>query len=611
MAGEELDVEKVIGSSPESALSPLLDAWRGCFDPALGRLIEHLGASLATPLEGLPAKKGERAAMLATLARECSDGQRSAVLAAFEDFARDAAGRLVWPSIEAWAEINPDPRVARMALRVLTAVAHGLTAKVWRRLVNCIEQHGDLGVVEDARAYEATLRKQSADWGFSPERFSNVLKKLGKSRRCVLPAEAAAVERMLSQVGPPVASGPVTLDDASAMLAAIVARPDDDGPRLVYADWLTERRHPAGEFIVLQISRSRGKATAAARAREAELLATHRKALLGPFDGAVAKSGLRFERGFLVSARFTEEVPLHPLTRLLRSVDFDEGFAKGARFDALEAAKGPGPTQRDALPLIAPKLAHWDVEGSDWKSLRASLQPLRLETLTLRGLKDPRLETMLSEFFSSPAASTLRSLELHVDGPSGSQLALDGAPASLTSISVHRHDQQVAGFKRDRTGWSDPHTDELIATLEAPQNQGERFEALRAELMLKLTRRPMHEGVLPLLIRRLQGESARGRCSVYALLSHFDDERASRALVGAFEADEANAPFISTVIWRERRHVDRLIARLLETWTHNPPMARRIVTLLREEFIEIRAGQLHGAPEELVAALSARSGSRA
>ena len=34
-------------------------------------------------------------------------------------------------------------------------------------------------------------------------------------------------------------------------IAAICAAPDDDGPRLVYADWLLERSDPRGELIQL------------------------------------------------------------------------------------------------------------------------------------------------------------------------------------------------------------------------------------------------------------------------------------------------------------------------------------------------------------------------
>lgn len=41
------------------------------------------------------------------------------------------------------------------------------------------------------------------------------------------------------------------------MLAAIEAAPDEDGPRLVYADWLQQRGDPRGEFIALQLAGKR------------------------------------------------------------------------------------------------------------------------------------------------------------------------------------------------------------------------------------------------------------------------------------------------------------------------------------------------------------------
>src|SRR5439155_8900481 len=46
---------------------------------------------------------------------------------------------------------------------------------------------------------------------------------------------------------------PHTMTDADAFLAAIVADPDADGPRLAYADWLGERGDAArAEFLRVQ-----------------------------------------------------------------------------------------------------------------------------------------------------------------------------------------------------------------------------------------------------------------------------------------------------------------------------------------------------------------------
>jgi uncharacterized protein (TIGR02996 family) len=74
-----------------------------------------------------------------------------------------------------------------------------------------------------------------------------------------------------------------------AFLQDILENPDDDTPRLIYADWLTDRGDPRGEFIQVQCriaqagdpfrsGRLWGMPAAvlkAWRAREQELLASH------------------------------------------------------------------------------------------------------------------------------------------------------------------------------------------------------------------------------------------------------------------------------------------------------------------------------------------------
>jgi uncharacterized protein (TIGR02996 family) len=83
----------------------------------------------------------------------------------------------------------------------------------------------------------------------------------------------------------------------AALLAAIRAAPDDDAPRLVYADWLDEHGQPErAEFIRVQCELARHEAPALRR-QEAELLAAHHDAFAGP----LAAPGLRFrfERGFI------------------------------------------------------------------------------------------------------------------------------------------------------------------------------------------------------------------------------------------------------------------------------------------------------------------------
>lgn len=443
-------IEAALSKKPEDALEGLVELWRKSFDPELGKLIERLGAQLARPLEGLPTKKKERAAALAALAKKTPLAQRSAVLAAFENFAREATGALVWPSVEAWGDVKPDPRVARMALRVLSQSTHHLTAKLWRRLTNCLEHHADLAVVEEARAYEQLLRSRGGGWGFSLERFSNVLKKLTARRRCVLPADPAAIERLNKAIGDaPTQSKSAPRDDA-AMIEAIVSAPTDDTPRLVYADWLTEQHDPRGEFITLQVQRAAGGGTKASRAREDALLADHRSTFLGPFKGSVEMSGLRFDRGFLVAAKFNATVRAHPLTRLLERANIGEfPVARGARFDCLRSL------------TVFP-------EPADERKLLASVKLTELNLTTVNPL-----QTALDLIFSLPSLAELKHLSIYARADAAS-FSTAGASSTLQTLTVTRWPIE-ASFKRTPRGW------DVRAELRALQLPPEAARFLRTD----------------------------------------------------------------------------------------------------------------------------------
>lgn len=79
---------------------------------------------------------------------------------------------------------------------------------------------------------------------------------------------------------------------SSDLLAAVLAAPDDDGPRLVYADWLDEHGDPArAEFIRVQIELARfpkrlpgefDRTELALRAREQTLIQRYAEDWLAP-----------------------------------------------------------------------------------------------------------------------------------------------------------------------------------------------------------------------------------------------------------------------------------------------------------------------------------------
>ncbi len=81
------------------------------------------------------------------------------------------------------------------------------------------------------------------------------------------------------------------------LLELIYAAPDDDTPRLVFADSLSERGDARGEFIQLQVQRARGQGSAELLRRERELAADKKR--LAGWALPLANGGeFRMGRGF-------------------------------------------------------------------------------------------------------------------------------------------------------------------------------------------------------------------------------------------------------------------------------------------------------------------------
>src|SRR5262249_45745326 len=95
------------------------------------------------------------------------------------------------------------------------------------------------------------------------------------------------------------------MSDEDALLAAIATHPEEDTPRLMYADWLDEHaRSIRAEFIRGQIEIARVEHLPRAELnryvglvqRNQELIDNHRSALLGP--GVPSSAEVEFRRGF-------------------------------------------------------------------------------------------------------------------------------------------------------------------------------------------------------------------------------------------------------------------------------------------------------------------------
>ncbi|MBO0698035.1 MAG: TIGR02996 domain-containing protein [Zavarzinella sp.] len=105
--------------------------------------------------------------------------------------------------------------------------------------------------------------------------------------------------------------------EEAAFLDRVSADPDDDAPRLIFADWLDERGDPRGEFIRVQVALARlpaGEPGAAdLRDREATLLAQYHARWSEPLRGVAGWT--EFRRGFV------ETVNIETRTFLRRAPD--------------------------------------------------------------------------------------------------------------------------------------------------------------------------------------------------------------------------------------------------------------------------------------------------
>ena len=114
-----------------------------------------------------------------------------------------------------------------------------------------------------------------------------------------------------------------------ALLEAVLAEPDSDVPRLVYADWLDEHGDPArAELIRLQCDLAKleaagdlwGEERAEKRHRARCLLARSGRRWLPSLEGTEGISWAGFERGFLCAVRARSAAALEQAAPLLRSL---------------------------------------------------------------------------------------------------------------------------------------------------------------------------------------------------------------------------------------------------------------------------------------------------
>lgn len=140
-------------------------------------------------------------------------------------------------------------------------------------------------------------------------------------KQCAALEAEFETERTATQRG--AATRQSTKHSDEALLAAIYAAPDDDTPRLVFADALAERGDARGEFISLQLNRAQGKSSPAQLLRERELCAEPKRRAgwsLPLSQGGICHVARGFPDGLLLEPRMLKTVIGLPAARTLKSV---------------------------------------------------------------------------------------------------------------------------------------------------------------------------------------------------------------------------------------------------------------------------------------------------
>jgi uncharacterized protein (TIGR02996 family) len=263
------------------------------------------------------------------------------------------------------------------------------------------------------------------------------------------------------------------MDRLAQLVADCRANPDDDAPRLVWADAVGGER---GELVVLQCELARGLGSLAGhrelRAREGELIAAHGQAW-GELEGVANRA--EFRRGFVETVTIDGAVPLATVFErapLVRAVccEVDERAEIDRLFAAPELAEleglyvsvnGPRPASAIVHPLglrprglggvvddhldtvTLPRLRAFGSNAIDAERLARSPIAAQLERLQIPGVRMTR--SIAADLFAHLPA--LRALEM----ASHDEIIHDLIPAGiveLVAVAIDEHELAALGRSR-------------------------------------------------------------------------------------------------------------------------------------------------------------------
>jgi uncharacterized protein (TIGR02996 family) len=317
------------------ALAALLAAWRHKRAVHLSDLIDRVSSELTTKLPSLA--KGRLATRWehwrAVAERQSPPDLERLVSVALPRKYTDAE-----PLVRLLMRWPDDPRLARFLARLVAGAAFtpkhigsavdGLRA-FYRSMMQRLVELGDsrsLRALEE-RAY---LEPRHRAWRSDLARHASQLRQRPVP---VLDAtERLLIEEMASRCPTDAAATPL----GKQLLAGVYEQPHDLAARAVWADFLTERGDPRGEFITLQLARRANVPTEAARKRERSLLKDHAVRWMGSIGRWFDEKNPIFEDGLFAGGRYAAraydgprldaEILRDLAWRVIRELDIHEYF---------------------------------------------------------------------------------------------------------------------------------------------------------------------------------------------------------------------------------------------------------------------------------------------
>ncbi len=256
-----------------------------------------------------------------------------------------------------------------------------------------------------------------------------------------------------------------------AFLADIQADPDNDTPRLIFADWLTDHGDPRGEFIQVQCRLAAmtedDPEYEDLMDRQGELLVQSRAEWLRPIAELARESHCLFRRGFAEDVRtspaaflkhgsgLVQQPPLRWLRTSLGPEPLDKDLAANTLWHHVRGLTLGVPLMANANLALLSNLHHLDISGT-WVTpggigeLLGSTELASLREIIAAGMDSKVRDSGAARLAGHPGLSRITHLNLdHNDIRSKGALALARSPhtGNLRVLSLRQNPIRSAGLQ--------------------------------------------------------------------------------------------------------------------------------------------------------------------